>query len=246
MLIAEPDILDATVVDEAPIEDSVTSFLDRLQTSTGRPLKVKINDNRSTMLSVRWASDLTRVSIHRMFLEAPCNVMDDLARYIRGDAKQLSPSIRAYIEEGLQRIDYSHTLDKTRLCSEGVVYDVKALYDALNTEYFCGELQLNITWFGASRQRSRRRLTFGLFDEPLKLIKIHRILDHKDIPQSVVEYVVYHEMVHHVCPPFVDEQGVNRVHHPAFKTRERQYRHYHEAQRWIKEHREAMFRGTFY
>ena len=247
MSTSEAELIDSPVPEAEPPQIAcVETFLDRLQETTGRPLKVKINDNRSTMLSVRWATDHTRVSVHRMFLTAPGNVMDALACYIRGDDKQLAPSIRAYIEESLQALDYSHTLDQTRLRSAGVVYDVKEVYDKLNAEYFEGELNLSITWFGAQQQRSRRRLTFGLYDEPLKLIKIHRILDHEDIPLCVLEYVIFHEVCHHVCPPYVDENGINRVHHSAFKARERLYSRYDEAQCWIKKHREDMFRGAFY
>ncbi|SCA63184.1 hypothetical protein SCG7086_AL_00230 [Chlamydiales bacterium SCGC AG-110-P3] len=247
MLISEVELLEISNAETEPTaETTVEMFLDRLQETARLPLRVKINDNRSTMLSVRWANDHTRVSVHRMFVTAPGNVMEALACYIRGDDKQLAPSIRAFIEEGIQGLDYSHTLDKARLRSTGVVYDVKAIYDRLNAEYFAGELNLSITWFGAQRQSSRRRLTFGLYDEPLKLIKIHRILDHEDIPPYVLEFVIYHEITHHVCPPYVDEEGVNRIHHSAFKARERNYRQYYEAQDWIKKHREDLFRGAFY
>lgn len=217
------------------------SFQKELEQGSRKKLKVKINDNRSTMLSVKWEPDCTKVSLHRMFLEAPQNIMEELACYLRRESKIISPTVKAFIENNLQKLDYSHQLDRSKLTSQGNVYNLRHLYHELNHEYFKGKLDLHITWFGKSNQRSRSRVTFGLYHDPLRLIKIHRLLDSPSFPEYVVSYVIYHEMLHHVCPAYVDEKGMNRVHSKEFKAKEQKYRHYELAQTWIKDHKAFLF-----
>ncbi len=91
------------------------TFQEQLENSAGMKLHLKINDNRSTMLSVKWEPDCTKVSLHRMFLQAPQNVMQALACYLRGEHKNISPSIKAYIEDNLQKLDYSYQRDLSNL-----------------------------------------------------------------------------------------------------------------------------------
>ncbi len=218
-----------------------TTFQQQVENLSGIKLKLKINDNRSTMLSVRWEPDCTKVSLHRMFLQAPQNVMQSLACYIRQEQKMISREIKVFIEDGLKKLDYSHTLDKSKLYVQGNFYNLKDIYDELNDEYFRGQLKLFITWFGKPWQRNKSRVTFGLYHDQLKLIKINRLLDSPTIPQYVISYVVFHEMLHYVCPSFVDEKGLHRVHSKDFKLKEARFKHFDIAQKWIKEQQANLF-----
>lgn len=217
-----------------------------LESSAGKKLQIKINDNRSTMLSVRWEPHCTKVSLHRMFLSAPRNVMDELACYLRGEQKTIAPVIKAFIDDNVKKLDYSHTIDPRSLLSKGTVYNLTEIYDALNEEYFANKLNLRITWFGTRQQRNRTRVTFGLYHDPLKLIKINRLLDSPVFPDYVVAFVIYHEMLHHVCPPYVDRNGLNQIHSKAFKQREKLFRYYNLAQKWIQDHQQHLFKDTWH
>lgn len=212
-----------------------TTIQKQLENRSGMKLKLKINDNRSTMLSVKWEPDCTKVSLHRIFLNAPRNVMDALACYLKQKDKIIAPTVKAFIEDRLHKLDYSHTIDRTKLYSCGNVYNLQRIYDQLNKEYFGGELDLYITWFGKANQRSRSRFTFGLYHDPLRLIKINRMLDSPSFPDYVVAYVVYHEMVHHVCPSYFDANGHHHIHSKEFKEIEKKYRHYDLAEKWISQ-----------
>lgn len=214
---------------------------EQLESSAGRKLKVKINDNRSTMLSVKWEPDCTKVSLHRIFLQAPQNVMDDLACYLRQEDKSIAPTVKAFIEDNLKNLDYSHLIDRKKLYSQGHVYNLQKVYDDLNKEYFENKLNLNITWFGKPLQRGRSRVTFGLFYDPLKLIKVNRLLDSPSFPDYFVSYVVYHEMVHYVCPAYFDAKGQHHIHTKEFKEREAKFRYFGLAQNWIKENQASFF-----
>lgn len=216
-------------------------FQKKLGPLRGKKLKLTINDNRSTMLSVKWERDCTRVSLHRMFLQAPQNVVDDLAGYIRGEDRSMTPTVKSFIEQGIQRLDYSGLISSAKLHTSGRVYDLQEVYDSLNWEYFNNSLALLITWFGRAQQKSRRQISFGLYHAPLKLIKIHRKLDSTFVPRYVVAFIIYHEMLHHLYPPFIDAGGRCRIHHAAFKIKESQFKDYDRAQQWLKEHRHQFF-----
>lgn len=206
-------------------------------------LKITFNDNHSTMLSVRWVPNGAHVSLHRMFLEAPQDVVQALAKYLKRKEKALPTTVRFFIEENVKKLDYSESIDHSKLCVQGSMYNLQKIYDELNQEYFDGKLDLLITWFGKPHQRSRSKVTFGLYFDPLKLIKIHRIVDVPSVPDYLVSFVVYHEMLHHVCPSYHDAQGVHQIHSKEFKSRESQFRYFDLAQNWIKEHQGHLFRG---
>lgn len=221
------------------------TFQEQLELNAGIKLNLKINDNRCTMLSVKWEPDCTKVSLHRMFLKAPQNVMDALACYLKGEHKQLAPSIKAYIEKNLQKLDYSHELDLSKLQTKGRVYDLDKIYRNLNREYFDESLGLYITWFGEHRKRLCKRVTLGLFHDPLRLIKINRMIDNTYFPEYIVEYVIYHEMLHYVCPTYVDEKGQKHIHSKAFKEREKEFRHFKRAQQWIRDNQNYLFNHSY-
>ena len=220
-------------------------LLEKLESNSSKKIKLKINDNRTTMLSVKWEPDCTKVSLHRMFLEAPIEVLDSIGSYIRRENPAIDRTVKTFIEEKLRLLDYSRRLDQKKMSTKGTVYDLQAMYDGLNEKYFGGQLQLSVTWFGPRKPKNRTKISLGLYQETLKLIKIHKLLDNKRFPYYILEYVMYHEMVHFVCPPYVDENGVSRIHHKAFTEREQQYQLFHQADQWIKQHQHDFFNSTY-
>jgi len=215
--------------------------IQELQSLVGDKLRLKINDNRSTMVSVKWEPDATKVSLHRMFLSAPFDIRYALAKYLRGDDKSLDPAVKAYIEHAMPLMDYAKRLDVSLLETSGCVYDLKDIFCSINKEYFDSKLSLHITWFGNPLPTSTRKCSLGLFQSPCKLIKIHRLLDHAHIPQYVVDFVVYHEMLHAVCPIKIDERGFAKIHSDEFRMKEVEFRQYEQAQQWLKVNQDNFF-----
>jgi len=59
------------------------------------------------------------------------------------------------------------------------------------------------------------------------------------VPRFFVEYIVYHEMLHHVVQmPVLD--GRRCMHGPEFKARERCFARYAEAIAWEREHLDRL------
>jgi hypothetical protein len=219
-------------------------FHNELEKLLGKKVDLKINDNRTVMLSIKWNPYGPRISMHRMFLEAPKNIMEELAFYIKTKQSKLPPSTKSYIDINLKKIDYTHQLDANKLVSKGLIYDLQEIYNRLNKLYFNEKLDLAITWFGSSTHQQRSRISLGLYTDSLKLIKIHRLLDHRTIPEYVISFVVYHEMLHNVLPPYIDETGLRRIHSKEFKKEERVFHDYERAQQWLIQHRHSIFRGV--
>lgn len=202
---------------------------------------LKVNNNRSTMVSVKWEPDRTKVSLHQMFLNAPRNIMDDLACYIRKDHEEISPLVRAYIEDNLKKLDYSNTLNPNKLIVQGNVYNLQELFDEINKEYFDSKLNLYITWFGNLHKRSRNKVNLGLYHDATRLIKINRLMDKPEFPKFVISYVIYHEMLHHVSPSYFDENGKHQVHSKEFKKLEENFAYFKQANDWIRNNESSLF-----
>jgi hypothetical protein len=128
-----------------------------------------------------------------------------------------------------------------KLQTQGEYYDLKAIFDLLNQDYFKNKLNLEITWFGSAHRKARRHRKLGLFCFQTNRIKIHRLLDQPHFPPYFVSYVVYHEMLHSICAPIKGRQGRYRIHHPDFKMREKEFVDYTRAKRWEEENKKLFF-----
>jgi len=108
--------------------------------------------------------------------------------------------------------------------------DLDERFDRLNREYFQGQLRRpRLTW---SVGRSRRHL--GQYDETFDCIAMNRKLDSKWVPLYVLDYVLFHEMLHMVHPARIGKNGRRLVHTKEFKKAERRFKDYDRAIRWLE------------
>jgi len=118
---------------------------------------------------------------------------------------------------------------KRLLPARGRYHDLDEIFRALNERFFQG--QLPPCRLGWSYQNSRRLL--GHYDSGHGTIIISRKLDAPEVPRYLVEYVVYHEMLHIRFP--VERRGHRRVvHSREFREAERKFPKYDSACRQIK------------
>lgn len=113
----------------------------------------------------------------------------------------------------------------------GEIFDLARLFEQLNTEYFDRRVEVaHLSW---SLRVSRRVL--GHFDPAHRAIVINRKLDHPLVPESVVQYVLYHEMLHALFGIEHSAEGRRHCHHARFRQEERRFAHYARAQQFIRE-----------
>lgn len=111
----------------------------------------------------------------------------------------------------------------------GEAYDLAEMFSELNKRYFSGELkQPLLSW---STGKTRRVL--GHHDHVHGAIIISRTLDRDAIPRFVVEYVLYHEMLHVKHPPRV-VSGRTIYHGRPFREDERRFERFEEALEALK------------
>ena len=118
---------------------------------------------------------------------------------------------------------------KQILSARGRVHDLDEIFDGLNAKFFNGLLaKPQLSW---SPRKSRNML--GHFDPAHNAIIISRLFDHADVPRFLVEYIVYHEMLHLKFPV---EYGRTRrrIHTKEFQESERNFPRYAEAVELLK------------
>jgi predicted metal-dependent hydrolase len=113
--------------------------------------------------------------------------------------------------------------------ARGHYYDLDAIFEQLNTMFFHGLMaRPRMSW---SQTKSRRIL--GHYDPAHNAIIISRIFDHPAMPVYVLEYIVYHEMLHLKHP--VRLRGSRRcVHSAEFQAEEKLFPHIADANAFLK------------
>lgn len=176
------------------------------------------------------------VKISDIFADAPAQVLEATARLLlsklyrkRLDKKQVD-LYRLYVtsEKVLDRIREARR-ERGRAPSgsaRGRTYDLAEIFDRLNRAYFSGRLAVKVICW--SRRPNRRQL--GRYDAAHDAIVISRHLDSRAFSRRLVEFVVYHEMLHKVHAP-QGRAGRRFAHHEAFRADERKFRGFQAAQR---------------
>jgi len=113
--------------------------------------------------------------------------------------------------------------------SKGNVYDLDEIFADINIKYFRDAIAKPVlTW---SAKKTFRIL--GHHDATHETVAISKSLDSPAVPRFVVEYVLFHEMLH-IAHPTVHINGRRYNHTPAFKRDERKFAQFTEAERWIE------------
>ena len=224
----EPDALPAT-------ELSAALEL-QLRARCGVPLRLTVTDNRRTMLSLHRRKELIEVRLHHMFLRAEADLWDTLGEYLFANDRTAAGVIARYIEQHRTHIRRPEARP-IALATAGVHHDLSEICRDVNQRYFDAQAEVHITWGrgNASKARATRRsIKLGSYTSRDRLIRVHPALDAAFVPRFFVEYIVFHEMLHHVVPPTV-QNGRRDLHGPAFQARERKFEHYHAALAWERD-----------
>ena len=118
---------------------------------------------------------------------------------------------------------------KRLLSPQGRFYDLDTVFEDLNRRFFHGLMgRPRMSW---SPTKTRRIL--GHYDPAHNAIVISRVFDHPAIPRYVVEYIVYHEMLHLKHP--VRLRGSRRcVHSAEFQAEEKLFPELDRAESFLK------------
>jgi hypothetical protein len=113
--------------------------------------------------------------------------------------------------------------------AQGHHYNLEEVFDELNQRFFGGLLaRPQLAW-----SRTRSRTLLGHFDPAHNAIVISRLFDRPEAPRLLVEYILYHEMLHLRHP--VEHRHARRcVHTAEFKQEEKAFPRLEEARRLLR------------
>jgi hypothetical protein len=245
----------------------------RLAAALDRPIEsLVLTRNRTRIVSANVGRGGLRLRLHESFLAAGDAVVAAIGEFLSprsaAHRKLALATIRAHFVARTER--HPRPQRQPRLRARGHCFDLEALRDRFNRDYFGGALLVAITWGrGAAGPRGaepaghetvasrwlealglgRRpksapaaapengsfHIRLGSYHERDNLVRIHPVLDRPEVPEFVVESIVYHEMLHAALPPTRSRNGRRRVHTAEFRRRERLYARFEEAEAWLAE-----------
>jgi hypothetical protein len=113
--------------------------------------------------------------------------------------------------------------------AQGNIYNLDHLFSTINHQYFAGTMSKpRLMW---SSILSHRKLAH--YERTRDRVVISKILDHERIPQYLVEFILYHELLHkHHGIQWLN--GKCMVHTPEFKCSERKFSQFQAAEDFLK------------
>ena len=205
------------------------------------PVRVTLTDNRRTMISLERRPRVVHVRLHHMFATADAGTLRALALYLASADRDAAQHIGRFIEQHRTSIR-GRSVRPLPLSSVGLHHNLHEIYQAVNAEYFDNRVEAKISWSREMplRRRRARSIKLGSYTSRDKLIRVHPALDAEFVPRFFVEYIVYHEMLHHVLPPLRNDKKRRSLHGPEFQARERDFAHYEAALQWERDNLDRL------
>lgn len=189
--------------------------------------------------TVRLRDDTAYVRLSDAVANAPRAVIEAVAAILLSRLYRRRPP--AELLESYRRFSYAHSTRKRLLRMRrvrarqmehrpaGKHHDLELLFDSLNRRYFNRALVTpRLAW---SSRAWRTQL--GCFDPALGQIVMNRCLDRPGVPEYVVAYVLYHEMLH-VKYPVRFARCRRESHSAGFRKEEKRFSQYDLATRFLE------------
>lgn len=174
------------------------------------------------------------LTAQQAFVRAPAQVLTALVRvgvpYTR--KRKLRAVVTAHVESPQFR-DRLAELERHRRppesAGQGAWVDLGRAFERVNGGYFGGVLpRPHLAW-----SPQVRRQEFGRYDASADTVWLNPVLDDAHLPPFVVDYVLYHELLHKALGSRV-HAGRRQVHTTAFRQAERRFGQRTEAEAWLR------------
>ena len=194
---------------------------------------------RATLYSFKIAgASAARIKFHVAFRRAPetvllqaCRIM--LARRRREKSKIRRAEYDAFVRAippGDFELPGARRGRRQALNAPGKHRSLEESFQRVNREYFRSQLaQPELCW---SPARARRML--GSYQERNDRLIVSQIFDSPAVPLYVLDYLMYHELLHKFLGIGRRADGKRSLHGSDFGRLEKRFRHYQAAQRFLK------------
>jgi hypothetical protein len=118
-----------------------------------------------------------------------------------------------------------------RAFTQGRCWDLESLFGRVNRRYFGSAIERpHLKW---SRQKTYRK--FGHYNFETDTVLISRSLDDPEVPAYVLEYLMFHELLHKQLG--IHQKGDRQyAHTPEFKAREKTFPQVHQAGEFLAQY----------
>ena len=233
-----------------PVAPEITSTSERLLSSTrnldpaiwgtAERINLRFYPYAGFKHTIRKRDNVVRVRVSDLLKDAPTEVIEALLKLLAARLSGDHPDPRA---NSLYRAFITHP-DRRRDARQarrergrkhldppgGDVHNLEGYFRDLNREFFEGQVTIDL--LGWSPGKSKRVL--GSYDAAFNAISVNRRLDNPLVPDYVVRYILFHEMLHaHLGDEYCGSR--RSVHHARFKEAEQRFPDYQRAVRFIRD-----------
>jgi len=209
-------------------KDTLRDYLEKI---TGKSISLTLTDNSTSMLSIRTKGNSVSVRMHWMFLDAPDEVINEIAGFIK-TRKGRTHLISKFISENRTCLKKrKRNFRQLSIHVQGRFHNLREIFDDLNAEYFGGRITASISWGKRNARRAVSRRTLGSYCVHTGNIRINPVLDRRNVPCYFIRYIVYHEMLHSALKE-ERKNGRRSLHTSEFRKKERLFKDYEKAVSW--------------
>jgi len=181
------------------------------------------------------------VTIHEGFIEAPEQVLQAVIRAALSIRKDPDRHLISAYSSGEHYLRLARKLQNKPAGfsnAGGLFHDLDLIAARVQDKHFREMADRPvIQWMRRSSYR-----TFGVYQSSSHTVRISPALDHPDVPEHVLEYVIFHELAHAKVGVTV-HRGRHRIHSKEFHGEEERFRRREEAARYLKSLSRQKYRG---
>jgi hypothetical protein len=204
--------------------------------------------NMRALYNVKQGKEGIRVQAHEGFVGAPDEILQALVVTTLSGKRALDRKGKAYPDivkdythsEAFQRIASQLEFERTPTDkgSRGQYFDLEDIFNKVNRLYFEGAMSKpNLTW---NKTLTHRK--FGHYHAASDTVMLSISLDQASIPAYVLEFVMYHELLHKQLG-ISNHKGRQYAHTPAFREAEARFKKHKQAEMALNELRRELMKG---
>lgn len=173
-----------------------------------------------------------RMVINEGYIGAPRTVLKAFIRVALGLGMQTDHQrVRAYADTD----DFAEVVQALEVISvepngftQGRVYNLEEVFEKVNARYFSGQMpRPQLTWNATLSKRK-----FGHYQPASDTVMLSITLDDPGVPTYVIEFVMYHELLHKALGVQVST-GRRYAHTREFREKEKLFQLFQEAQAYL-------------
>jgi len=162
--------------------------------------------------------------LHEQFVHAEQDQLNELVLWIRNPKNKPT-----FIKDFVNQIPDRRPSARVYTRPIGVVFDLESYMKNVVVKYFNGHSfnDITISWGRKSPRKRVKSRKLGSFRHDTKQVIIHPILDDRRVPDYVLEFMIYHELLHSLQP-----NDIKRPHNREFREKEKRFNEYSEVVKW--------------